>query len=500
MIPDQDLDAIVVGSGPNGLAAAITLAREGLAVRVYEAAPTIGGGIRSAELTLPGFIHDPCTTVVATAVASPFLASVDLARHGVELIHPDAPAAHALPDGRSVLLERSVQATADGLGVDGPAYRRLMAPLVEDADRILPWVLGLPIRPPRHPIAIAKFGIRAIASSTILARLFREERAPTLLGALSSHALTPLRQPATASFGLVLALAGHAVGWPVVHGGSQRLADALVAELVDLGGEVVAGHEIRSMDELPPVRATLFDVTPRQLVRIAGDRLPDGYRRALERFRYGPGVCKVDYALDGPIPWSDQRLARAGTVHLGGELPDIERSEVEVARGRMPVRPFVILVQASRFDESRAPAGAHTVWAYAHVPHGYPGDASGALEAEVERAAPGFRDRIRARAVHTAPQLEAYDANYVGGDIGGGAQDLRQLFTRPVIRWDPYATPVRGLYLCSSSTPPGGGAHGMCGHLAARSALRREFGVTPAPTGAPGATRPPSIADSPFVS
>jgi phytoene dehydrogenase-like protein len=500
VIRDRELDAIVVGSGPNGLAAAITLAREGLSVRVYEAAPTIGGGIRSAELTLPGHVHDPCTTVVATTASSPFMVTLDLVRHGVELVHPDAPAGHVLPDGRSALLERSVAATAEGLGVDGTAYRRLMAPLVDDADRILPWVLGLPIRPPRHPIAVARFGLRAIASSTILGRLFREERAPALLGALSAHAMTPLRQPATASFGLVLAVTGHAVGWPVVRGGSQRLADALVAELTELGGEVVPDHEVTSLDELPPARATLLDVTPRQLVRIAGDDLPAGYRRALERFRYGPGVCKVDYALDGPIPWADAALERAGTVHLGGTLADIERSEAEVARGRMPERPFVILVQASRFDGTRAPDGAQTAWAYAHVPHGYPGDASEALEAQVERAAPGFRDRIRARVVHTAPQLEAYDANYIGGDIGGGAQDLRQLFTRPVIRWDPYATPVRGLYLCSSSTPPGGGAHGMCGHLAARSALRREFGIHAHPTGSPGATRVSSAPVPPFVS
>jgi phytoene dehydrogenase-like protein len=477
MTADASLDAVVVGSGPNGLAAAITMARAGLSVRVYEAADSPGGGIRSEEMTLPGFIHDPCTTVVATTLLSPFLGSLDLAGRGVELVQPEAPAGHALEGGRAAILERSVEATADGLGMDGPAYRRLMGPLVRDADRIMPWVLGRPFQPPRHPLALARFGLPALASSTLLGRLFRGEAAPALLGALSAHAMTPLRQPATASFGMVLAVAGHTVGWPVVRGGSQALADALVAQLHDLGGEVVTGTEVTSLDELPTARATLLDVTPRQLLRIGGDRLPDGYRRALERFRYGPGVCKVDFALDGPIPWTSEELARAGTVHLGGSLAELEAAERAVNRGRMPERPFVIVVQATRFDPSRAPEGKHTAWAYAHVPHGYPGDASPALEAQVERFAPGFRDRILAKAVHTAPQLEAYDANYVGGDIGGGAQDLRQLFTRPVVRWDPYSTPVRGLYLCSSSTPPGGGAHGMCGHLAAGSALRREFGL-----------------------
>lgn len=477
MTADSQLDAVVVGSGPNGLAAAITLARAGLAVRVYEAAETAGGGIRSEALTLPGFVHDPCTTVVATTLASPFLGSLDLAARGVEVVHPEAPAGHTLDGGRAAILERSVEATADGLGGDGPAYRRLMGPLVRDAERILPWVLGRPFSFPRHPLALARFGIPALASSTLLGRLFREDAAPALLGALSAHASNPLRQPATASFGLVLGLAAHTVGWPVVQGGSQRLADALVAELHDLGGEVVTGTEIASLDELPPARATLLDVTPRQLLRIGGDRLPDGYRRALERFRYGPGVCKVDYALDGPIPWTNEGLARAGTVHLGGTLAEIEAAERAVSRGRMPDRPFVIVVQATRFDPGRAPDGKHTAWAYAHVPHGYPGDASAELEAQLERFAPGFHERILAKAVRTAPQLEAYDPNYVGGDIGGGAQDLRQLFTRPVARWDPYSTPVRGLYLCSSSTPPGGGAHGMCGHLAAGSALRREFGI-----------------------
>jgi phytoene dehydrogenase-like protein len=474
---DSQLDAIVVGSGPNGLAAAITLARAGLAVRVYEAAPTAGGGLRSEALTLPGFTHDPCTTVVATTLASPFLGSLDLAVRGVEIAQPEAPAGHALDGGRAAILERSVEATADGLGVDGPAYRRLMGPLVREADRILPWVLGRPFSLPRHPLALARFGIPALASATLVGRLFRDEPAPAILGALSAHASNPLRQPATASFGLVLGLAAHAVGWPVVRGGSQGLADALVAEVRDLGGEVVTGTEVTSLDALPTARATLLDVTPRQLLRIGGARLPDGYRRALERFRYGPGVCKVDYALDGPIPWTNEGLARAGTIHLGGSLAEIEAAERAVNRGRMPERPFVIVVQASRFDPSRAPEGKHTAWAYAHVPHGYPGDASAELEAQLERFAPGFRDRILAKVVRTAPQLEAYDPNYVGGDIGGGAQDLRQLFTRPVARLDPYSTPVRGLYLCSSSTPPGGGAHGMCGHLAAGSALRREFGI-----------------------
>jgi phytoene dehydrogenase-like protein len=475
--PERGFDAVVVGSGPNGLAAAITLAREGLGVLVLEAADTVGGGTRSAELTVPGYLHDVCSTVVAMALASPFLAGFDLERLGVELVHPEAPLGHLLAPDRAVMLERSVESTAAGLGRDGPAYRRLVGPLVADADRLLPWILGPVVRPPRHPIAQARFGLPALLPARLLGRLaFREEAAPALLAGLSAHAMLPLDAVASASFGLVLAMTAHRVGWPVVRGGTQRLADGLAAELRRLGGIVETGHLITSLDELPPARTVLLDLTPRQVVAVAGDRLPSGYRRALERFRYGPGVCKVDWALSGPIPWKAPELARAGTVHIGGPLDAVARAERSVHRGRPAESPFVLVVQATRLDPTRAPAGGHTAWAYCHVPHGSTADMTEAIEARIEASAPGFRDLIVGRATMTAPEMERHDPNYVGGDINGGLQDLRQLLARPVVSRDPYATPVPGLYLCSSSTPPGGGVHGMSGHLAARSALRREFG------------------------
>ncbi|HEU0236426.1 MAG TPA: NAD(P)/FAD-dependent oxidoreductase [Candidatus Limnocylindrales bacterium] len=474
------LDAVVVGAGPNGLAAAITLARAGLSVRLLEAADEVGGGLRSGELTLPGYVHDICTAIVGTTAVSPFLGPrgpLDLARHGVEYVVPEAPVGHALDDGRAVVLERSVEATADALGRDGPTYRRLVGPLVRDVDRLMPWIFGRPLQVTRHPIAQARFGIPALLPNLALGRLlFREAPARALLAGLAAHAMVPLERPATASFGLALALSAHASGWPLVRGGTARLAEGLAAELRTLGGEIETGRRIGSLDELPPARAILLDVTPRQLLAIGADLLPDGYRSALERFRYGPGVFKVDWALSGPIPWRSPELARAGTVHLGGTAADVARVGRDVHGGTIPERPFVLLVQPTRFDPTRAPAGSHTAWAYCHVPNGSPADMTSAIETQVERFAPGFRDLVVARATHGAAQLEAHDENYVGGDINGGAQDLRQLFFRPIPQRNPWATPLPGVYLCSSSTPPGGGAHGMCGHLAARSALRREFG------------------------
>ncbi len=470
-------DAVVVGSGPNGLAAAITLARAGRSVVVYEGAETVGGGMRSAELTLPGFVHDVCSTVQGTSVASPFFRGLDLARHGSELIQPPIPLAHPLDDGRVALLERSVAATAVSLGEDGPAYRRWLGPLVRDADEILPYVLGPSLRVPRHPLAVARFGLAALWPASRLARRrFRDEPARALFGGLCAHSMVALDRVATASFGLVLAMTAHVAGWPFVRGGTQHLADALAAELRSLGGEVVTGHPVTTLEDLPPARAILFDTSPRALLAIAGPRLAGRYRRRLGGLRYGPGVVKVDWALDGPIPWRAEAANRAGTVHVGGRLADIEEAEAEVARGGHPERPFVLVVQASRFDPTRAPAGKHTGWAYCHVPNGSTVDMSGRIEAQVERFAPGFRERILARSVRLPADLEHENPNYVGGDINVGIEDVRQLFTRPVARRDPYSTPARGIYLCSSSTPPGGGVHGMCGVWAARSALRREFG------------------------
>ncbi len=472
-MPEHASDAVVVGSGPNGLAAAIVFARAGRGVTVLEGSEAVGGGCRSEELTLPGFVHDTCSTVHGLALASPFLSSLPLARHGLELVQPDAPLAHPLDDGTAVLLERSVEETARGLGRDAQAYRRLFDPLVRGSDNLMREILG-PLRPPRHPLLMARFGSSGLRSASGLAHSrFEGERARALLAGCAAHSMLSLRSPASAAFGIVLALSAHRVGWPVVRGGSQRLADALASELRSLGGRIETGHWVESLDELPDAGTTLLDVTPRQLLRLAGSRLPDGYARRLGRYRYGPGVFKLDWALDGPIPWSAPEVGRAGTVHIGGMLDEIAASEEAVATGEHPDRPFVLLVQASLFDPTRAPAGKHTAWAYCHVPSGSPRDMTDAIEAQVERFAPGFKDLIAAHSAMGPAEVERRNPNYVGGDINGGAQDLRQLFTRPVARPVPYSTPVEGLYICSSSTPPGGGVHGMCGYWAARAALRR---------------------------
>jgi phytoene dehydrogenase-like protein len=468
-------DAIVVGSGPNGLAAALTLAREGRSVLVLEGHPTVGGGCRTAELTLPGFTHDVCSAVHPLVAGSPFLRALPLAAHGVELLHPDAPFAHPLDDGTAAVAERSVAATADGLGPDGAAWRRLMEPLVRDADALLGGVLGPPLRVPAHPVALARFGRLALGSATGLGRRFDGERARALVAGCAAHAMRPLEAPITAGLGLVLALLAHAVGWPVVRGGSQRIVEAMVAQLEELGGEVRTGRWVASLAELPPARAVLLDVTPRQLLAMAGPRLPGRYRRRLARWRYGPGTFKVDWALSEPIPWSAREVRRAGTVHLGGTMAEIAAAERATLAGRHPARPYVLLAQQSLADPSRAPDGRHTAWAYCHVPSGSPVDMTARIEAQVERFAPGFGDVVLARATRGPARLEEENPNMVGGDITGGVQDLRQTLARPAAGRVPYATPLPGVYLCSSSTPPGSGVHGMCGHWAARTALRREL-------------------------
>jgi len=466
-------DAVIVGAGPNGLAAGITLARAGKSVLVLEAKETIGGGTRSAELTLPGFVHDICSALHPLGIASPFFRDLPLAHYGLEWIQPPVCLAHPLDDGTAVLVEGTVIETAANLGSDAAAYCRLMGPLVTGWQGLLNDLLG-PLRVPRHPLLMARFGLAGLMPAVALARrVFRGERARAVLAGMASRAMMPLSKPATASFGLVLAVVAHAIGWPMARGGSQRVADALGAYLRSLGGEIVTGHPVRSKAELPNAQAILFDTSPRQLVQIAGKELPAGYRRALSRYRYGPGVFKADYALDGPIPWRARECLRAGTVHVGGTMEEIAAAEAAPWRGEHPERPFVLVAQQSLFDPTRAPAGKHTVWAYCHVPHGSAEDMTDRLEAQLERFAPGFRDHILARRTLTAADMEAYNPNYVGGDINAGFQDLRQLFTRPVVRLDPYTTPVQGLYLCSSSTPPGGGVHGLCGYYAARAALRR---------------------------
>jgi phytoene dehydrogenase-like protein len=470
------VDAIVVGAGPNGLAAAITLAREGCSVLVLEASHTVGGGTRSAELTLPGFVHDVCSAIHPLALSSPFFRSLPLADFGLEWIHPPVPLAHPLDDGTAVLLERSLEATAGHLGRDGAMYRRLMSPFVNEWRRLSSMILGPLLHMPHHPLLMARFGLASLLPATVLARLlFREDRAAALFAGLAAHSMMPLDAPLTSSFGLVVGSPGHAVGWPLARGGSQRIAEALAGYLRSLQGEIITGRPVTSLDDLPPARAVLFDVTPRQLLRIAGDKLHGRYRRELERFQYGPGVFKLDWALDGPIPWRAPECAQSATVHLGGTLREIAASERGVWQGSHSQTPYIILAQQSLFDSSRAPAGKHTAWAYCHVPNGSTQDMTAAIEGQIERFAPGFRDRILARHTFSPGAYEAYNANYIGGDINGGAQTLWQTFFRPAARRIPYSTPLKGVFLCSSSTPPGGGVHGMCGYHAARIALRQMF-------------------------
>jgi len=467
-------DAIVVGSGPNGLAAAITLARAGWSVQVREARPTIGGGMRSAELTLPGFVHDICSAFHPLGLGSPFMRTLPLAEHGLQWVHPAAPLAHPFDDGTAALLERSFEETGATLGRDARAYRRLMEPLATRWDTLGVDVLA-PLRFPHNPFVMLDFGLRAVWPATWVANtIFQDDHARGLFAGMAAHSFLRLDELLTSAFGLMLGALGHAVGWPFARGGSQQIANALASYLRNLGGEIVTDAPVETIDELPPARAIIFDVTPRQLLKIAGKRFTPGYARSLENYRYGPGVFKVDFALDGPIPWKAPEVARAGTVHVGGKLEQIAASERDAVQGRTSERPFVLVGQQSLFDPSRAPEGKQTVWAYCHVPNGSEVDMTERIEAQIERFAPGFKDRILAKHTFSAVTIQDYNANYIGGDINGGVQDWRQLYTRPGLRIDPYTTPDKQIFICSSSTPPGGGVHGMCGYFAAQAALRTQ--------------------------
>jgi len=467
-------DAVVVGSGPNGLAAAIALQQKGLSVLLVEGKDTIGGGLRSEALTLPGYMHDVCSAVHPLAAASPFLATLPLHEHGLEYIQPTVAAAHPFDDGTAAALYPSLADTAGSLGVDGVSYAKLIQPVVNDWPLIADDMLG-PLGIPEYPLKFARFGMKAMQPATMLARRFASEAAKGLWAGMAAHALQPLSNVASAAIGLVLMANAHRKGWVIPKGGSQAIANAMASYFKSLGGVIQTGFYVNSLKDLPPSKAVLLDVTPRQLLSIAGHKLSSIYTWQLNRYRYGMGVFKMDWALDGPVPFRAEACRAAGTIHIGNTLSEIAISEEETWKGRHSERPFVLLAQQSLFDKTRAPEGKHTVWAYCHVPNGSAIDMTERIEQQIERFAPGFRDRILARHTMNTAALQEHNPNYIGGDINGGAIDITQLFTRPVLRSSPYRTSAKGIYICSSSTPPGGGVHGMCGFHAARRALRDVF-------------------------
>jgi len=471
---NHDYDAVVVGAGPNGLAAAIMLRQQGLSVLLLEGENSIGGGMRTAELTLPGFHHDICSAVHPMAVSSPFFADLPLDRFGLEFIYPQIDAAHPFDDGNAAILQKSIAATAASLGKDADAYTSFFSPLVEEWDSIAKDVLG-PLHFPKHPLNMAKFGLLGLQSATQFAKRFQTKEARGLWAGMAAHSIQPLTNMSTAAIGLVLSIAAHKYGWPIPKGGSQSIANALAEYFVSIGGKIETGFYVTSLSQLPCAKAVLFDVTPKQLMKIAGQEFSALYKWQLNKYRYGMGVFKIDWALDAPIPFVNEACRKAGTVHLGNTLEEISASEILSSNGGNPEQPFVLLTQPSVFDPTRAPEGKHTAWAYCHVPNGSTVDKTELIEKQVERFAPGFRERILARHVFNTNQLEAYNPNYIGGDINGGIIDIRQLFTRPALRRSPYRTSAKGLYICSSSTPPGGGVHGMCGYHAAKRVLKDIF-------------------------
>lgn len=469
-----DFDAIIVGAGPNGLAAAITLQQAGVKTLLLEAKPAIGGGMRTEQLTLPGFHHDVCSAIHPMAAASPFLKTLPLEKFGLEYIHPPICMAHPLENGNAATLERSLDGTAANLKADAKAYHDLYAPLIQNWPGIASDALG-PLTIPRHPLKMAAFGRKALTPANTTAKRFHTPEAKALWAGLAAHSLVPLSYPATSAIALVLTIAAHTTGWPLPRGGSIAIARAMAAYLESLGGRIETNTPVGSLTQLPSAKAILFDTSPQQLLKIAGHELPNGYQNQLKKFRYGPGVFKMDWALDAPTPWTNLKCRQAGAIHLGGTLEEIAFSEHEAWHGRHTDKPFILIAQQSLFDPTRAPAGKHTAYAYCHVPNGSTLDHTSIIEAQIERHAPGFKERILARHTMNTADMQAYNANYIGGDVNGGALDLRQLFTRPAARVSPYRTPAKGLYLCSASTPPGGGVHGLCGYHAARRALKDLF-------------------------
>ncbi|MBN2732639.1 MAG: NAD(P)/FAD-dependent oxidoreductase [Balneolaceae bacterium] len=466
-------DAIIIGSGPNGLAAAIALAQKGLSVKVFEAAATVGGGTRTQELTLPGFHHDVCSAIHPMAVGSPFLKTLPLEQYGLEWIHPAYPLAHPLDDEPAVIMHRSLNDTIQELGADARAYHALFAPYIEHWEELAPELLSPLNSLPSHPLLMSKFGLRALRSAEGLADTwFQTKRAKALFAGLAAHSILPLDQISTSAIGLVLGIIGHKIGWPLPKGGSHKITKALAAHFESLGGEIETEAKIETLRELPQAKVILFGNTPKQILRIAGNQLPDSYAHKLRSFKYGAGVFKIDIALGGPIPWKDERCGQAGTVHLGGTLHEIVQSERQIGQGVCPQKPYVLLTQQSMFDSSRAPVGKHTVWAYCHVPNGSTQDMTEPILRQIERFAPGFRDLMLDYHTMNTSAMEAYNPNYIGGDINGGRQDITQLFTRPAGLLNPYNIPGTSMFICSSSTPPGGGVHGMCGYHAAQAALK----------------------------
>ena len=472
----RDFDAVIVGSGPNGLAAAIYLQQNGLSVLILEAKSEIGGGLRSAELTLPGFTHDICSAIHPLAVGSPFFQQLPLADHGLEYIYPEIAAAHPFDNGAVAILKQSVTETAKLLGSDEHAYLKLIQPIVDDWPSIAADVLG-PLHYPKHPLAMAKFGFSALTSATHLSKRFKTEEAKGLLAGMAAHSMQPLSKITTSAAALVLMTNGHLKGWPIPKGGSNRIANALASYFISIGGKIETNTYVKSLEQLPSAYAVLFDISPKQLLQIAGHQLSSLYKWQLERYHYGMGVFKVDWALDGPIPFIAEECRKAGTIHIGNTIQEIANSEQQTWDGKHPEKPFVLLAQQSIFDASRAPEGKHTAWAYCHVPNGSKVDMTNAIENQIERFAPGFKDLILAKHTMSPAQIEEYNPNYIGGDINGGVIDIGQLFTRPALRWSPYKTSAKGIYICSASTPPGGGVHGMCGYNAAKRVLKDIFTV-----------------------